>query len=90
MAKRPVLGDETDPLDPADLNAFEDGALTTPKAVEWSSIPRCELFNLMNAGVLRWFRDGNSRRISRKDLREELARRYAEHKRNPPPPRKVG
>jgi hypothetical protein len=53
----------TESPDPATLALFADGALTTTQAVAFCSYSRFDLFELMDAGELPWFKDGKHRRI---------------------------
>jgi hypothetical protein len=55
-----------------------DGALTVEAAVEFSGLPRTELFRLMSVGELTSFRYGNKTKlIPKRALVAYLARRYA-------------
>lgn len=73
-----------------DRDAASEGALSVVQAAKECGECRTRLFALMNAGVLKWYAtEGGHRRILRKSLREYVARRYAEHRANPKPRKKL-
>lgn len=56
-----------------DLRLVEDGLDTIREAIRFSSLSRSTLYELMDAGVLRFVKLGRSRRIPRRALLELVA-----------------
>lgn len=70
---------ETTTPTPEELLA--DGALTVRAAVEFSGLPRTELYRVMGTGELPYFQPGEKLRlIPKRGLVTYLAARYAAHR----------
>jgi hypothetical protein len=64
---------------PEHLDAVSDGAMSVVQACAFTGDSEARLYQLMGAGVLVWFKQGEHRRITRRSLVEYLARALAAH-----------
>ncbi|VTR97881.1 unnamed protein product [Gemmata massiliana] len=62
------------------IEAVSEGAMSVRQAMAFTGDSRGRLFQLMDAGVLEWFKAGRDRRITRKSLVEYLAALYVANK----------
>lgn len=78
-----MLRTTTAPIDPAILAEVADGALSVEQSCAFTGDSRTRLYQLMAAGVLRWYsidaQPGGHRRITRRSLIEYVARQLAAH-----------
>lgn len=74
---------DTTAIDPVILAEAADGALSVEQSCAFTGDSRTRLYQLMAAGVLRWYsidaQPGGHRRITRRSLIEYVARQIAEH-----------
>lgn len=61
---------------PSTRELLADGALTIEAAQEFSGLSRTELFGLMKAKKVKWFRPRKARLIVRRSLADHLAELY--------------